>query len=136
MAKGTSGVVIDDVPRGWLFPTVRVRFDTGYGTREANARVGSLRVTRRGSGIERFERRAGTLRAVRVGVAVALLLPMLWFVTEYLWINRTLDGMVGAMLIAAVDSAVSTVEYALTNPVQALALLTVMWAAGRFAFGR
>lgn len=134
IAPGTRGVVIGE-PRGLLNPTVAVRFDTGIGgTCQVDTPLSKICVRRRAGGVERFTQRSQRLRMVRLGVAVALCAPLVYFIVSYLWTFRTVDGLLPALASAALDSAAATVEFALTRPLEALVFLLLTWGLGRFAF--
>lgn len=136
IAKGTRGVVVGE-PRGFLRPTVPVRFDGGFGgTRSVDVPIASLRRSGRGRGPAEFERRTQLLGLIRLGVAIALVLPLIYFVGSYLWTHRTFDGLLSALAIGVIDSAGALIESALLHPVHTVVFLLVSWALGRFAFGR
>jgi len=131
---GTRGVVVAG-PCGWLRPTATVRFDTGLGgTCEVNTPLSKIRVSRRNGGIERFTGRAHWMGLARLGVALALCAPVLYFVLVYLWTFRTFEGLVPALMTSALDSAVAMVGFVLTRPVEAATFLILTWLLGRFAF--
>ncbi|WP_179220090.1 hypothetical protein [Rhodococcus sp. NCIMB 12038] len=112
-----------------------VRFDTGFGDlREVDAPLGKIRLKRRDGGLDRFTERARWVGLCRLGVAAALLLPVLYFVVVYLWTFHTIDGLLPALVVAALDSAASMVDLVLTRPLQAAVFLSVSWWLGRFAF--
>lgn len=135
IAPGTRGVVIDAAVRGWWNPTVRVRFDVGFGALvDARAPVRDLRVRRRGGGIEQFGRRAGLVGAARAGIALALLAPLIYFIAVYLYTYRTFDGIVPALMMSAFDSADATVAYLISNPAQGVFFLVLSALLSRFAF--
>ncbi|WP_182263226.1 hypothetical protein [Rhodococcus sp. UFZ-B548] len=131
---GSPGVVAGSV-RGIWSQRVPVRFDCGLaGLAEVDAPVSSLRITRRGAGQDRFVLRTQWFGAVRAGVALALLAPIVYFATLYIWTYRSVDGLLMALVIAALDSAVATVSAAISHPVPTAVFLVASWGLARFAF--
>lgn len=131
---GTHGVVVSG-PDGWISPTVTVLFDTGLGgSCEVVTPIDKIRVSRRAGGVEQFRGRTHWKGLFRLGVALALIAPLVYFIGMYLWVFRTFDGLVQAVVTAALDSAAAAVEFAFTHPVEALIFFAVSWLLGRFAF--
>lgn len=131
---GTRGVVLDD-PRGWFQRTVTVRFDIGLGgLHDVQTPMNKIKVSRRGAGLDTFTTRARWLAMLRLGVAIALSIPVLYFVLVYLWTFHTVDGLLTALMTTCLDSAGAMVGFALDRPLQAAMFLLASWALGRFAF--
>lgn len=136
ISAGAPGVVAGPV-RGIWSPRVPVRFDCGLGgLAEVDAPVSRLRITRRGAGQDRFVRRMQWFGAVRVGVALALLAPIAYFAVLYIWTYRSVDGLLTALVMAALDSAVATMSAAISHPVPTAVFLAASWGLARFAFRR
>lgn len=76
------------------------------------------------------------LLAARIGVGIAFVAPLLWFVARYWWTYRTTDGILTVLVQGMISGAAATIEYALTNPVESLLYSVVMYVLWIFAFGR
>ncbi|MEH6807066.1 MAG: hypothetical protein V7697_28905 [Rhodococcus erythropolis] len=134
ISRGTLGVVVEELG-GWLRPAVRVRFDTGLGgSRDATVPTACVRVTRRSGGVDRFAGRTRVLGLLRLGTALALLGPLVYFAAAYFWTFGSVDGLVPALVSAAIDSAMDTALFALDRPIEAGIFLVLAWLLGRFAF--
>ena len=131
---GTRGVVISQT-QGWWNPTVKVRFDAGItGTCEVTAPVNKVRVSRRKGGVEAFDNRARWTNLLRLGVAIGLSVPLVYFVVVYLWTYRSFDGLLTALVASAIDSAIEAAQFLFSHPVEALVFFGVSWLLGKFAF--
>lgn len=85
------------------------------------------------------DRRHSELRsylvAARIGVGIAFVAPILWFVARYWWTYRTTDGILTVLVQGIVSGIAATIECALTNPVESLLYGVVMYLLWIFAFG-
>lgn len=114
---------------------VTVEADAGWGTVRMVLRRDDCRVVRRAAGAAAFRTTARRLALIRLGVAVALLLPVLHFTAAYLLAVRTTDGLVPALAEAVALGAGDALVAAVEQPGRALVhaiVVTVLW---RFAFG-
>lgn len=133
LPAGTRGVIVD-VSGGWISPRVVARLDGGlFGSPTVRLRPRQVKVTRRGAGLEAYERSAGRRAAVRCGAILAVFGPIAWFCLSYLLRGGNPEGLVAALLDGAFSSAIELVSYALTRPMAALAYCLVGWAAWRLA---
>jgi hypothetical protein len=129
---GTRGVVT--ARSGWN--SVEVRLDGGMlGGYTVRARASQVRVTRRGGGVDAFAERSGRLAAARLGVAVAIVAPLLFFAASWFLHGGSKAGLLVAVLDGALYSILDLIGYAITNPIQAILYLILLAVAGRFAFG-
>lgn len=131
LPTGTPGVVTGTV--GWS--RVTVDFNAGFGITTATVPTRSLRRTRPGGGIDAFHTRTSRRVPIRIGAALALALPGIWFVTQYLWTYHTLDGILPATAIGIVEGAGDLLEMAITHPVQTLIYLAAATLTHRIAYG-
>lgn len=76
------------------------------------------------------------LSAVRLGAAVALIAPLLFFASKYLIAGGTKDGLLLALAEGVLYGALSTLELVLTHPLKGLIYIALVWGVGRLAFGR
>lgn len=129
--KGSNGVVTE--VRGGQ---VVVDVDAGWGTVTTTVRHSDLSLRRRGGGVEVFRRRSGRMATVRIAAALTLALPVLWYVAQYVWYYRTLDGITADFAVGVVEAGWAFLEGAIEHPVRALAFVAVSWLVGRLAFGR
>ncbi|MGV9748320.1 hypothetical protein ACWDTG_25955 [Rhodococcus zopfii] len=74
--------------------------------------------------------------AARIGVGIAFIAPMLWFIVRYWWTYRTMDGLLAVLAQGAIAGVAATIEYALTNPVESLLYSIGMYLLWIFALGR
>lgn len=133
LPAGTRGVIVD-VSGGWISPHVVVRLDGGlFGSPTVRLRPRQVKVTRRGAGLQAYERSAGRRAAVRWGAILAVFGPIAWFCLSYLLRGGRPDGLVVALVESAISSAMELVSYALSSPVSAMAYCLVGWAAWRLA---
>jgi hypothetical protein len=126
---GTRGVVT-----GLSGRRATVDFDSGWGTFTATVPNRSLSRIRRTGGVDRFHSRARTAALVRLGLAIALLFPMLYFVGAYLWTYGTFDGMLPAFIDASIAGVGDWIGAALANPVQTIIFSVVVGLLGRWVF--
>lgn len=128
---GTRGVVT-----GVHGSRATVVFDSGWGVHTATVRAAKLRRIRSGGGVDRFRRRARTAALVRLGLAIALLFPVLSFAAVYLWTYRTVDGIVPTLLSATLDGVGDWLSAAIAHPMQRVIFSVVVGLVGRWVFRR
>lgn len=133
--KGDRGVVVDP-PVGFFDPHLRVRFDTGWATREIHLPVRVVRVISRGRGETAFDSRVSTMRWIRLGALLTIVLPVLWYVAGYRWRTGSLDGITTEFAIGTVYSVFDMIEYLITDPIRALLFLALSWVVWKVATGR
>jgi hypothetical protein len=128
---GTRGVITKH--HGWN--SLEARLDTGrYGQVTVRVKHSQVRVTRRGGGIDEFRHNVGRVQAMRMGVALAFVLPIVYFAVMWFIRGGTKDGLIVAVLNSAISGAVDLLAYIITKPLSALIYLGILTVAGRFAF--
>lgn len=128
---GTRAVVIST--SGW--GALNVRVDNGvWGTVDARVSTRDVRLIRRGGGVDDFNKTTGRINAARAGVAAALLAPLLYFCVMWFVRGGSRDGLVAALIDSVIYGVMDMAMYAFSNPVGAILYMTILWAAGRFAF--
>ena len=132
---GTRGVITE--VSGIFGSNLVARLDGGLGgSVKARVRPSQVRVIRRSGGTESYRRSASRRNQVRLGAALALLGPLLYFCITYLLRGGTKEGLIVALITGAIYGALGTVEYVVTNPIPGLVYCAVVWCVGRLAFGR
>ena len=131
LSAGTLGVVT-----GRVGPRLEVRFDAGWGSAHARVHVRDVRTVRRGAGLGRFARRTRRVTLVRLAVAAALALLFLRFAAEYVYLNRSADGLPAALGLGVVYGMQDTLLAVAHQPVRSAVYLVVVAVLSRFAFGR
>jgi len=132
---GTRGVITK--VSGFFGGHLVARFDGGLlGSVTAQVRPSHVRVIRRGAGIEAFNRSVGRRNQVRLGAALALLGPLLYFCSTYMLRGGTKEGLIVELMNSAIYGAQEMLEYVVTNPAQGLLYCALVWGVGRLAFGR
>ena len=130
---GTRGVVVAAL--GW--DRYEVRLDGGlFGASRIWARGRDLRVVRRGGGAEAFGLRARRLASARLGVALALVGPLILFAASWFARGGSSDGLVAALAESAIFGAFDVLAFAVSNPVDAALYCITLGAAARVAFRR
>ncbi len=132
LASGTRGVVTGTVGG----TRVTVDFDAGFGIATATVPSHVLRRTRAGGGVEAFHARTSRRLPIRIGAALALAMPGIGFVVQYLWTYHTVDGIVPAAALGVVEGTQDLIQMAITNPVQTLLYLGAAALVHRIAYGR
>lgn len=128
---GTRGVVLRSA--GWN--SLEVRLDGGlFGSSTIRVKPSQVRVIRRDGGIEAFAASSERLRYARVGVALALALPLLYFVVSWFIHGGTKEGLIVAVLDSFIYGVIDLIGYAISNPLNALLYLLLVTGAWRFAF--
>jgi hypothetical protein len=112
-----------------------VAFDTGSGITEKTVHARDCRLIQRNANERRFMDWAQLKAAIRTGALVALTAPLAWYTTVY-WVQTgSLDGVIEALTLAVVDSALELPGLILTQPLQTLVWLAAGALAARIAFG-
>ena len=129
---GTRGVITKTY--GWN--SLEARLDTGLsGSMTVRVKPSQVRVTRRSGGVDAFNQSASRTRYMRLGVALAFVLPMVYFAVMWFIHGGTKDGLIVAVPNSAIYGAIDLVDYVFRNPGNALIYLGIVTVAGRFAFG-
>lgn len=131
LRRGTRGVVT-----GVSGSRVTVDFDTGWGLRTETVRASALTRVRRDGGTEQFRRSASRSTIIRVGLALALFGPLLYFVGWYWWTFGTFNGLLPTLIDGIVDDAIDTLNAALAHPVQAVLYSVILTLVTRWVFRR
>jgi hypothetical protein len=113
---------------------VDVEFDTGYGTTSVTVPASHVKLTHRGGGTNRFRRRIRVMTTIRLALLGFLLYPMAEFAIQYLLQYGTLDGIVPAFTLAAVEGIGEWLMTAIYNPIQTLIYSAFLAVLGRIAF--
>lgn len=129
--SGTLGVVKETVGS-----RVVVELDAGWGTTHVTVPAHDLRLVRRRGGTDRFHSWSRRMTIIRLGCAVALALPVVMYVVQYVWAYHTFDGIVPAFAVACLDSAGYFLAAAIAHPLQALVFCAVCAVISRIAWGR
>lgn len=132
LSRGTRGVVTDVAGQ-----RLTVEFESGWGGMvRARTLVRDVRLVRRGGGLDRFSRRNAYVGHVRLGLALALFFPFIYFVVWYRLRHGGFDGIVAAFAESAIDSALATVDAAVAHPVQTVVYLLITGLVSRWVFRR
>lgn len=129
ITKGSRGVVT-----GRSGKHVDVEFETGYGVTSVTVPVSRVRLTHRGAGQYRFRQRVRLMTTIRVALLTFLLYPTAEFAVKYLLQYGSVDGIVPAFTLAAVESIGEWLMTAINNPVQTLIYSVFLAVLGRIAF--
>ena len=130
LPKGARGCVV--ARRG---SRIDVDVDAGWGSSRATLKAADVTVMRRGGGTEAFARRVRLLTTVRVSLALVIAWPVLRFVAEYLWVNRSFDDIVPAFVLGVIEGIPDQIEAALAEPWKAVLSFALFAVMGRIAFG-
>jgi lysozyme family protein len=112
-----------------------VAFDTGTGITETTVHARDCRLVRRQIDAQRFMDYARFKASIRAGAMIALAAPLLWYTTVYWWTAGTLDGLIEAMTLSALESALELPTLILAHPTQTLIWLAAGTLATRIALG-
>lgn len=129
IAAGTRGVVT-----AITGTRITVEFDTRWGLCTAIVPARGLTRIRREGGVQQFRQRAHTSTLIRIGLALALAFPILYFTGWYLWTYHTFDGIVPAFVQTSLDSLTDWLAAALAHPVQTVIASILLAAIGRWVF--
>lgn len=78
---------------------------------------------------------AGLVGAIRAGIAIALVGPLVVYSVFLLCTGTALSDLPLALLDAAATSALDTLNLFVANPVRGVIAIAVTWALGKIAFG-
>lgn len=92
-------------------------------------------VARRGTGSEKFRSRNSTVAAIRLGAALVMILPLVWFVISYYLSVGSFDGFWEYLPSAVLDSVGVAILAAVNNPGKALLSAVVGWVIWKVAVG-
>lgn len=112
-----------------------VAFDTGTGITETTVHARDCRLLRRQADEQRFLDYARFKASIRAGAMIALTAPFLWYTALYWWTAGTLDGLIEAMTLSALESALELPALILAHPAQTLIWLAAGTLATRIALG-
>lgn len=126
---GTRGVVT-----GYSGRQVEVEFETPYGLISATVPCSHLQVTKRGGGRSRFYQRVRVVVTVRLALATFLLYPFGDFTIRYLLASGSMEGIVPAFTLAAMDNLGIWLITAIDNPGQTIVYGIFLAVLGRIAF--
>lgn len=124
--KGTKGVILDEPEFGGH----RARFDTGFGTVEADVRGRDFKVHRRAVGVAPFTNTANLRMYIRLGAGIAVVFPFLYYVVVYGVTMGSYDAFLPDLTLAALDGLGNSVIAFVTNPVMFLAgaaIAAIIW---------
>lgn len=128
---GTLGVVKESSGS-----RVVVELDAGWGTTHVTVGSHEVRVVRRRGGTDRFHRWSRRVTIVRLGCAVALMLPVAMFVVQYVWAYHSFDGIVPAFALACLDAVGLFIAAGIAHPLQTIVFCCVCAVVSRIAWGR
>lgn len=111
-----------------------VTFDGGIGTVSATVSIRKLRVVRRGGGVDRFATRQSRLNAARAALALFLAWPVISWIVQYLWINKSFSGMVPAFAAGVLQSFGDWITLLVTNPFHTVIYLAFLTILGKLAW--
>jgi hypothetical protein len=112
-----------------------VAFDTAHGIREATVPARDCRLIQRTTDEKRFMNWSQLKAAVRTGALIALAAPIAWYMLVYWAETGSLDGVVEALTLSAIESALELPGLLLAHPIQTLVWLTLGTLASRIALG-
>ncbi len=113
---------------------VDVEFDNGYGTTSVTVPASHVRLTQRGGGTDRFRRRIRLMTTIRLALIAFLLYPLAEFAVHYLLQYGTLDGIVPALTLAALEGTGEWLMMAINNPIQTVIYAVFLAVLGKIAF--
>ena len=128
--QGTHGLV-----RNRTGNRLTVAFDTGYGITETVVLACNCRLLQRNANEKRFSNWAQLKAAVRAGTLIALAAPIIWYSIAYWTETGSLDGVIEALTLTAIDSALELPGLILAQPGQTILWLLLSGLATRIAFG-
>lgn len=128
--RGTRGLV-----RERTGTRLTVAFDTGLGITEVTVKTGDCELIRKGADEQRFLDFAQIKAAVRTGALIALTLPILWYLAVYWTQTGSLNGIIPAITLSAVESALELPTLILAHPTQTLIWILAGTLATRIALG-
>jgi len=76
------------------------------------------------------------LSAIRLGAAIALLAPLVYFIASFLLHGGSWGEFPLVLVTGALNSVLDLIAFAITNPLKAMIFIAISWVAGHLAFGR
>ncbi|MGX5717973.1 hypothetical protein [Arthrobacter sp. MAHUQ-56] len=128
--QGTRGLV-----RNRTGNRLTVAFDTHYGLTETTVHARDCRLIQRNANESRFINWAQLKTAIRTGALIALAAPIAWYIIVYWTQTGSLNGVIEALTLSAIESALELPGLILAHPTQTLTWLTVGALVTRIAFG-
>ncbi|KQR80355.1 hypothetical protein ASF98_18855 [Arthrobacter sp. Leaf337] len=128
--QGTRGLV-----RKRTGNQLTVAFDTSYGLTESTVHARDCRLIQRTADEKRFMEWTQLKTAVRIGALITLIAPILWYVVVYWAQTGSLDGVIEALIVAALESALELPGLILAHPTQTLVWIAVGALVTRIALG-
>jgi hypothetical protein len=128
--QGTRGLV-----RKRTGNRLTVAFDTSYGLTEATVHARDIRLIQHTINEKRFMSWAELKFAVRAGALIALAAPIAWYIIMYWAQTGSLDGVIEALTLSAIESALELLGLIIAHPTQTLAWLTAGALVTRIALG-
>lgn len=126
---GTRGVVTATTGS-----RANVTFDGGIGTVSTTVPIRSLRVVRRGGGVDRFATHQSRLNAARAALALFLAWPVISWVIQYVWINKSFSGMIPAFAVGVLQSIGDWITLLVTSPLHTVIYLVFLAILGKLAW--
>ena len=71
---------------------------------------------------------------IRVGLAIALASPVIYFIAWYLWVHHTLAGIIPTFIQSALDTAGDVITAAINHPIQTAIYIIVTGAISRWVW--
>jgi hypothetical protein len=128
--QGTRGLV-----RNRAGKRLTVAFDTGNGITETTVPARDCRLLQHTANEKRFMNWAQLKAAVRAGALIATAAPIIWFACVYWAETGSLDGVIEALTLTAIDSALELPGLLLAHPTQTILWLLLGGLATRIALG-
>ncbi|WP_461186824.1 hypothetical protein [Arthrobacter sp. Z4-13] len=128
--QGTRGLV-----RNRTGNRLTVAFDTSYGLAETTVHARDCRLIQRTANEKQFMSWARLKTAIRAGALIALTAPIAWYIITYWVQSGTLHGVIEALTLSAIESALELPGLILAHPTQTLAWLATGALVTRIALG-
>lgn len=128
--QGTRGLV-----RKRTGNQLTVAFDTSYGLTETTIHTRDCRLIQHNADEKQFMDWAQLKTAVRIGALITLATPIAWYIVMYWAQTGSLDGVIEALTLAALESALELPGFILTHPTQTLIFLGISALTARIALG-
>lgn len=128
--QGTRGLV-----RNRTGYRLTVAFDTSYGLTETTVHARDCRLIQRTANEKSFMNWAQVKNAIRAGALMALAMPIAWYIIMYWLQTGSLNGVIEALTLAALESALELPGLILAHPTQTLIWLTAGALVTRIALG-
>jgi len=128
--QGTRGLV-----RKRTGNQLSVAFDTSYGLTETTVHTRDCRLIQRTADEKRFMDWSQLKTAIRAGALIALTAPIAWYIIVYWAQTGSLDGVIEALTLAALETTLELPGLILAHPAQTLLWLGAGALAARIALG-